>query len=386
MNELKDFLERLEREGNVRSLLPVRNEGRWMVSAGGDFMLNLASNDYLGIGTDQKLRDEFWETCPKELRVMGASSSRLLTGNYPIFARLETDLAARMKHEASLVFNSGYHANIGILPAISDSRTLILADKLVHASLIDGMRLSAARVIRFRHNDYDQLERLVGENKTSYHRIIIVVESVYSMDGDEADLCRLAALRRCTRGVWLYVDEAHAFGVRGPGGLGCAEASGCMEDIDFLVGTFGKAVASAGAFVACSKLIRDYLINRMRPFIFTTALPPVCLAWTMFIVERFENFAGRRKFLSQISARFRKGLKDCGYNCSPDGHIVPLIIGDGRRAVEVAKRLQAAGFYALPVRPPAVPEGTSRIRFSLTSGLSTDEIDRLLNVLPSYIR
>ena len=161
---------------------------------------------------------------------------------------------------------------MGILPAVSDTQTLILADKLVHASIIDGIRLSTARCIRFRHNDLVQLERLLEQHHATFRQLIIVTESIFSMDGDQADLTALVRLKKRYSNVLLYVDEAHAFGVRGLRGLGCAEETGCIRDIDFLVGTFGKAAASAGAYIACCRTIREYLVNRMRTFIFTTAL------------------------------------------------------------------------------------------------------------------
>ena len=213
----------------------------------------------------------------------------MLTGNFTVYEELETELAHLFGTEAALVFNSGYHANTGILPAVSDAQTLILADKLVHASLIDGIRLSAAKCIRYRHNDLAQLERLLKEHHSAFRQIIIVTESIFSMDGDQADLPALAELKRRYGNVLLYVDEAHAFGVRGRQGLGCAEESGCTGDIDFLVGTFGKAAASAGAYIVCRKVIREYLVNRMRTLIFTTGLPPVNIAWTLFVVRRLAD-------------------------------------------------------------------------------------------------
>ena len=192
--------------------------------------------------------------------------------------------------ESALLFNSGYHANTGILPAVSDTRTLILADKLVHASLIDGIRLSSAKCIRYRHNDLAQLRRLLEENHGMYEKMIIVTESIFSMDGDEADLQALVRLKHDYSNLLLYVDEAHAFGARGEKGLGCAEEQNCINDIDFLVGTFGKAAASAGAYIVCRQTIREYLINKMRTFIFTTALPPVNIQWTAWSTETLRRF------------------------------------------------------------------------------------------------
>lgn len=366
----------LEAGSNLRSLPPIIHEGR-DVRVGGKRMLNLSSNDYLGLGCDRELRAAFLATLTPETFLPTSSSSRLLTGNFTIYEELENELAHLFGTEAALVFSSGYHANSGILPAVSDGSTLILADKLVHASLIDGIRLSTARCIRYRHNDLAQLERLLAQHQAEYRQIIIVTESLFSMDGDQADLPALVALKRKYGNVALYVDEAHAFGVRGKQGLGCAEEAGCIGDIDFLVGTFGKAAASAGAYIVCSRTVREYLVNRMRTFIFTTALPPVCIAWTLFIVRRLADMQERRQHLADISRQLRQAMLAKGYDCPSSSHIVPLIVGPSADTILKAEALQRHGFYALPVRPPTVPEGTSRIRFSLTAEVQAEEIANL---------
>ena len=350
-NYMQQELQTLKEHSNLRRLPQLTHEGRTVV-ADGRHMLNLSSNDYLGLAADRLLKEEFLQTLTPDTFLPTSSSSRLLTGNFGIYEELETELATLFGTETALVLNSGYHANMGILPAVSDAQTLILADKLVHASIIDGIRLSTARCIRFRHNDLVQLERLLEQHHATYRQLIIVTESIFSMDGDQADLTALVRLKKRYSNVLLYVDEAHAFGVRGPRGLGCAEETGCIRDIDFLVGTFGKAAASAGAYIACCRTIREYLVNRMRTLIFTTALPPTSIAWTLFI------------------------------GCPSASHIVPLIIGPSADTVLCAELLQRHGFYALPVRPPTVPEGTSRIRFSLTADIREDEIGELIPLIP----
>lgn len=366
----------LKETSNLRCLPAVRHCGR-EVEAAGKVMLNLSSNDYLGLASHLPLRAEFLQSLTPEAFLPSASSSRLLTGNFDVYARIEALLARLFRKESALVFNSGYHMNAGILPAVSDARTLILADKLVHASLIDGIRLSAARCIRYRHNRYDQLEQLLAAHHAGYDKIILVTESIFSMDGDEADLRRLAALKRQYDNVLLYVDEAHAVGVRGRHGLGCAEEQGCIDDIDFLCGTFGKALASVGGYVACSQAIHDYLVNKMRTLIFTTALPPVNLLWTLFVLERLDSFASRREHLRHLSSLLKDALAAKGYDCPSTSHILPMTVGDSGEAVRMAECLQRKGFYALPVRPPTVPEGTSRIRFSLTADVTDEEIRQL---------
>ena len=378
--DLEQELDCLKSKNNLRRLPATHHRGR-EVEADGNIMLNLSSNDYLGLATDADLRAGFLQTLTPDSFLPSASSSRLLTGNFDIYTRLEERLAELFGRESALVFSSGYHMNAGILPAVSNVRTLILADKLVHASIIDGIRLSAAKCIRYRHNRYDQLEQLLVSNHAGYDRIIIVTESIFSMDGDEADLRRLVTLKQQYDNVLLYVDEAHAVGVRGMHGLGCAEEQDCVADIDFLCGTFGKALASVGGYIVCSKTIRDYLINKMRTFIFTTALPPVNLLWTFFILEHLDSFSFRRERLKRISSLLKDALVKKGYACPSTSHILPMTIGDSGDTVLKADFLQRKGFYALPVRPPTVPEGTSRIRFSLTADITEEEIKSLIELI-----
>ncbi|WP_274950268.1 8-amino-7-oxononanoate synthase [Bacteroides cutis] len=377
---MQQELQQLKEHSNLRRLPEMIHDGRNVI-VDGKRMLNLSSNDYLGLAADRVLREEFLNTLTSDTFMPTSSSSRLLTGNFSIYEELETELARLFGTETALIFNSGYHANTGILPAVSNAQTLILADKLVHASLIDGIRLSAAKCIRYRHNDLEQLARLLKEHHASYIRIIIVTESIFSMDGDQTDLNALVRLKQTYDNVLLYIDEAHAFGVRGKLGLGCAEETGCIGDIDFLVGTFGKAAASLGAYIVCRQVIREYLINRMRTLIFTTALPPLNIAWTLFMIRKMASMQKRREHLAHISQILRDALIAQGYECPSVSHIVPMIVGSSKDTILRAEYLQRHGFYALPVRPPTVPEGTSRIRFSLTAEIKEEEMEQLRNCL-----
>lgn len=382
IEQMQQELQTLQAKSNLRRLPVLQHEGREvLVGSVCRPMLNLSSNDYLGLAADVDLRREFLATLTPETFLPSASSSRLLTGNFTVYDALEEQLATLFGTQAALTFNSGYHANTGILPVVCDAQTLILSDKLVHASLIDGIRLSSARCIRYRHNDYRQLERLLEENGSAYRQMIIVTESIFSMDGDEADLRELVRLKHTYPNVLLYVDEAHAFGVRGTKGLGCAEEQGCIAEVDFLVGTFGKALASAGAYIVCSSVIREYLINRMRTFIFTTALPPATVQWTLFVLQRLPHLQQKREHLQRISRQLKEALELKGFLCPSGSHIVPLIAGESATAIALAEELQRKGFYVLPVRPPTVPEGTSRLRFSLTAEVTQEEIERLMNAI-----
>ena len=380
MDRYSSQLDTLAHNGNLRKLPDMEPQGLYLVRDGVS-MLNLSSNDYLGLADNVALKSEFLQTLDPQTCRFSSTSSRLLTGNYSAYTRLEKRLTQLYGAESALVFNSGYHANSGILPAVTDSRSLILADKLVHASIVDGIGLSKARCIRYRHNNYEQLERLVAENAEQYERIFIVTESIFSMDGDESDLPRLVALKRRYPQVYLYLDEAHAFGVRGKLGLGCAEEQGVIGDIDFLVGTFGKAAASMGAFVVCSETMKQYLVNTMRPLIFPTALPPVNLEWTLFIVNKICDMQERRVHLAQIGRRVRAVLNPLNGGIVSSSHIIPYVLGESERAVEVALSLQHEGFYLLPVRPPTVPPDTSRLRISLNAECSDTDIDRLITTL-----
>lgn len=382
IENMQQVLEQLQQSGNLRSLPSVVYDGRWVTNAEGVRMLNLASNDYLGLANELSLREEFLSEMTPAAFEPTSSSSRLLTGNKTAFVDLENQLAQMFQTEAALTFNSGYHVNTGLLPAVADANTVILADKLVHASLIDGIRLSAAKAVRYKHNDYAQLERLLRQYAPSASQVIIVTESVFSMDGDVADLPLLVQLKKQYDNVLLYVDEAHAFGVRGAQGLGYAEETGTMGDIDFLVGTFGKAAASAGAYWVGKRIIKDFLVNRMRTFIFTTALPPMCAQWTGFMLRHFPAFAERRQKLAELTSALSRGLEAKGYPALSQSHIVPLMVGDSKEAVRLAQCLQRKGFYVMPVRPPTVPEGTSRIRISLTADVTLSEVEAFLSNVP----
>ena len=385
MNLLNNYaakLDELKQQGNLRQFTTNIQDGR-NIQINHQSMLNLSSNDYLGLASNLHLREQFFDETPNEHRIMSSSSSRLLTGNFPEYEQLENSLSDAFHGRAALLFNSGYHMNIGILPALSDSKTLILADKLVHASLIDGIRLSTAKYLRYRHNDLNHLIQLLQKYHVdeSFDRIIIVTESIFSMDGDESDLSELVRIKQQFNKVMLYVDEAHAIGVRGEQGLGCAEQYDVIDEIDFLVGTFGKALASVGGYLMCHPIVREYLINAMRPLIFSTAQPPICMAWTHFIFQKVLKLSTQRQHLHAISQSLQHTIQHKGFECPSTSHIVPVIIGDSQKTVEKAKQLQHAGFYIMPVRPPTVPKNSSRLRICLNTQIDQTDLDQLVEML-----
>ena len=350
-------------------------------------LLNMSSNDYLGLNSRPELREEFYRKLQNdplnEDYALSSSSSRLLTGNHHPYLELEALLSRMYNGRASLVFNSGYHANIGILPALATKKDLILCDKLNHASIIDGIRLADAQFKRYPHLDYDRLAGLLEKNSGEYDNIFIITESVFSMDGDLADLRGIVELKRQYDNVILIVDEAHSVGIFGPGGRGLAVEQGIIEDVDIMVGTFGKAFCSAGAYAVMNDTLREYLINKMRSLIFTTALPPVVVSWSRFILEKSlePEFDERRRHVLKLGEKLRSGLIAKGFKTDGESQIVPLVLGENAKAAALAERLKAAGLLVFAIRPPTVPPGTARMRFSLTAGLAESDVDKLLELV-----
>ena len=375
-------LDDLKQQGNLRQLSAHTQQDRYIYIRDQQ-MLNLSSNDYLGLASNMLLREEFFDLTPVDQRHMSSSSSRLLTGNFPEYEQLETSLSHAFHGRAVLLFNSGYHMNIGILPAVCDKRTLVLADKLIHASIIDGIQLSSAKYIRYRHNDLEHLNQLISQyhSDENFDRIIVVTESIFSMDGDETDLTALVQIKKLYFKVMLYVDEAHAIGVRGRQGLGCAEQHQVISEIDFLVGTFGKALASIGGYLICHSIIREFLINKMRPLIFSTAQPPLCMAWTNFILQKVLSMQVQREYLKEMSENLRNQIIAKNYHCPSSSQIVPVIVGDSIQTVTLAKQIQYAGFYIMPVRPPTVPQGASRLRICLNTRIDQQDLDHFVSLL-----
>ncbi|MDR1415154.1 MAG: 8-amino-7-oxononanoate synthase [Odoribacteraceae bacterium] len=373
-----DKLGKIKEAGNYRHLREMQFNG-FLVHHDGREMLNLSSNDYLGLASNPALYEAFKRETDVEALAYSSSSSRLLSGNHAYYTLLERDLADMYTKEAALVFASGYHANIGILPALAGKRDLIIADKLVHASIIDGARLSDAEFARYHHLDYDHLRETLFKSREQYENVFIVSESIFSMDGDVADLQELCDIKR-EYDALLYIDEAHAAGTRGTNGLGCCEEQGCIRDIDFIVGTFGKAFASHGAYVACDDLFKEYLVNTQRSLIFTTALPPIIVAWTRFILRGMPARLPERERLAVIADRLRAALTGRGY-VTGGSHIVPCLCGSNEASVTLSRQFRDNGFFVLPIRYPTVPKNGARLRFSLNAAIPDEDYDCLFDFI-----
>jgi 8-amino-7-oxononanoate synthase len=367
-----DRLNELEKKGLLRNLKLLRQNGIY-VEYKGTNCLNLSSNDYLGISATKDLQKEFFANLDTDAFIMGALSSRLLTGNSVYVENLENWLS-QLYGKDCLVYNSGYHANTGILPAIADRSDLIVADKLVHASIIDGIKLCACDMKRYKHNDYNDLERILEQYADKYKSVYIVTESIFSMDGDTANLERLIEIKDKYHAK-LYVDEAHAFGVTGESGLGCAHHHQLVHRIEYIICTLGKAGASEGAFIICDALTKQWLINKSRSLIFTTATPPVNIMWTHFVIRKIVEMKKEREHLQQITKQLRNKL--AGQNILGDTHIIPVITGENDKCTRLAAKMQSKGIWVMPIRYPSVPAGQARIRISLTAAISNEHIDMI---------
>ncbi|GDY17216.1 8-amino-7-oxononanoate synthase [Verrucomicrobiota bacterium] len=348
--------------------------------ASADTRVNLADNDYLGLSRDPAVV----AAGVAALHEWGASSSAspLVTGYTEIHQKLEQTLAAWQGYAHGLVMNTGFSANSAVLGGLPKKGDLILADRLVHASMLDGIMASGARLRRFAHNDLDALELMLHEEPALDGVIFVVTESVYSMDGDSPDLKRLASLRKRFGFCWV-LDEAHATGWFGSTGSGLQEAQGAFAAADIVVGTLGKGLGSQGAYVLShAPEVRDALINFAGEFVYSTYLAPSCAAAALAAVERVKGMSAERAELHALSHAWRDGLVEAGFAVpSGDSPIIPLILGDSDVTLKYATALRAAGFMVSAIRPPTVPVRTGRIRLSLRRGLSPAVLSSFISAL-----
>jgi len=343
---------------------------------------DLSSNDYLNLSTHPLIVERFARAVTRE--GCGSTGSRLLRGDRATFAAVERRFAEFKGTERALYFSSGYLANIAVMTTLTESGDVVFSDEQNHASLIDGMRLSAASRVVFPHNDVGALERLMAETPAAGHRFV-VVESLFSMDGDIAPLADYAALCRAA-GASLVVDEAHAVGIYGTRGSGLIEAA-AIDDVLVSINTAGKALGVSGAFVAGAAWAVDYLVQRARPFVFSTAAPPAIADALDASLDVIGAEPDRRERLRDRVSRVRGQLAREGVRVAAQGsQIIPVTIGDNERAVAVADTLRADGFDVRAIRPPTVPAGTARLRISVNAGLTDATIDRFADSLAAALR
>jgi 8-amino-7-oxononanoate synthase len=342
--------------------------------------INLSSNDYLGLSTDPRLKQAVAEAIAKAGSV-GSTGSRLLSGNAHEWEELEAEFAKFAGTEAALYFGSGYMANVGLLSSLLKPGDAVFSDALNHASLIDGIRLSHATKVIYPHGDLQFLENALSEHAGKPRARVIVTESVFSMEGDVTSIDALLGLAS-EHGAALIVDEAHATGVCGPQGRGIVAEWGAERDVLAIVHTCGKALASAGAFVCGAKTLHDYLVNKARSFVFSTAMPPYLAGQIRAAMALARQAESERTHLREIAFALRDSLAAAGFNCGTSAtHIVPVILGSNETALHAASELQRAGFAAKAIRPPTVPAGTARIRISLTAKVTREDIRRLVDAL-----
>jgi 8-amino-7-oxononanoate synthase len=342
--------------------------------------VNFCSNDYVGLAADPRLKQAVLDSVSRVASV-GSTGSRLLSGNSSEWENAETAFAEFAGTEASLYFGSGYAANVGLLSSLLKPGDIVFSDSLNHASLIDGMRLSGATKVIYPHCDLRALEGALRAHAGVAGLKLIVTESVFSTEGDVAPIDALLRLAK-EFGAELVVDEAHATGVCGPQGRGIVAEHSCQGEILAIIHTCGKALAGAGAFMCGGNILKSYLINRARTFIFSTAMPPYMAGQIQAAVAlALESDAGRAH-LRDISDLLRQMLATRGFNCGASTtHIVPMMLGSNELALRVASDLQRSGFAVRAIRPPTVPVGTARIRLSLTSRITREEIRSLVTAI-----
>lgn len=385
MDHFRYWLEEQRKKGNFRSLQPVRRLGGGLLTiadkeGGQTALVDFSSNDYLALSEHPLLIERSREYLALGT---GAGAARLMSGSLDIHSRLEESVADLKKKQAALLFGSGYLANVGVIPALAGRDALIFCDRLNHASIYDGCRLSRARLLRFRHNDLNHLEDLLKKEKDGKEALIIV-ESLYSMDGDFCPLRELVELKE-RFGCLLLVDEAHATGVYGPNGGGLLEENGVSERVDIAMGTFSKALGSYGAYIAASRLLTEIIVNRARSFIFSTALPPAVIGASQAAVELIRQAPELRQELADRVLFFKACLAEAGLTAVGNSQIAPLVIGDSQKAVTLSVGLRQKGIYATAVRPPTVPEGSSRLRFSITRHHTKENLRQAVTALQELL-
>ncbi|MEN8254470.1 MAG: 8-amino-7-oxononanoate synthase [Verrucomicrobiota bacterium] len=354
------------------------------IKVDGKEVLNFSGNDYLDLAHHRHVIDRSREAL--EQYGIGSTASRLVTGTLPIHEELEARLAKEKGYGSALVFGSGYMANAGTIPVLAGREDIVLADKLVHASMIDACKLSGAKLVRFAHNDVQALEKRLEQYSDHAGRKLVITESVFSMDGDIAPLAEIAALAE-KHGAMLMVDEAHASGTFGPNGAGLVRELGLEGSVTVSMGTLSKAFAGYGGFVACSGKLRKLLIQSARAFIYTTAPPPAVIGATLGAMDVLEASPNLGNILQANADYFRSLLHAAGLDTlQSQSQIIPIVIGDNEKAVAVSQKLREEGIIAAAIRPPTVPTGSARLRLSTTLAHHVDDLERAAKLIVDAVK
>ncbi|TXH69029.1 MAG: 8-amino-7-oxononanoate synthase [Thiothrix sp.] len=352
-----------------------------IMQVNGRTILAFCSNDYLGLANHPKLIQAFQQAANQY--GVGSGAAHLVNGHSRLHQQLEEALAEFTKRERVLLFSTGYMANLGLSTALAERHDTIYQDRLNHASLLDAALLSSAKLVRYPHNHTEQLSKRLATQTNGQK--LIVTDGVFSMDGDTAPLQDLAALAH-THDAWLIVDDAHGFGVLGATGAGLVEAEHLGQDDAILMGTLGKALGTAGAFVAGSTELIEFLIQTARPYIYTTAQPPAIAAATLASLQIVQTETWRREHLHQLIAYFRHGATQLGLNLMPSHTpIQPILVGENTKALAISQQLEQQGILVTAIRPPTVPIHTARLRITLSAAHTQEQIDRLLEALQKII-
>ena len=371
---MKQELKKLKDKGQFRIIPNIEAKSDGKIVIDGREYINFASNDYLGISTKYDLEKEFLSQAKSAL---STASARLLTGSSTEYKNLENTIAKLFNKEAALIFNTGYQCNLGVISAIINKGDVVFSDKLNHASIIDGMQLAKGDFYRYKHFDYDNLEKLLKEKRGEYNRALIVSESIFSMDGDIADIDKLIELKK-KYNCLLMIDEAHAFSCMGETLAGISY----NKDVDIITATFGKAIGSFGAFCVSSKEIIDYLINKARSFIFSTSIPPLNIAWSNWILTEKRDFLiSQKNKLNNLVKDVHNLLNNKGIYTVSNSQIIPIIIGSNDDTIKISEKLKSEGYYIPAIRPPTVPEGSSRLRISLTADCKLEDFEKVLDII-----
>ncbi|MEM5948200.1 aminotransferase class I/II-fold pyridoxal phosphate-dependent enzyme [Spirochaetia bacterium 38H-sp] len=366
----------LKERNQYRQIQAILRKGKHIIT-GKNQVLNLASNDYLGLAGNSQHIEDFLKQYKNNI-FMGSTSSRLISGDSPELREAEERFAKWIKKETALILPSGYHANISIFAAFQETDTCVFMDKSCHASMYDGVKLGSLKLYRYPHNNMEMLLKLLKKHRAKHKNAIIATEALFSMDGDTADIKNISQLAKEYDCISI-VDEAHSIGITGPHGAGITRKTELEQDIDIIIATGGKALGAAGGLIACSNKIRTFLINRSRPLIYSTAISPIIAAWLSYTMEKVKKMQKEREKLKSLWEYTRKKLKQKGYNTGNSNmQIIPIITGSSKQALFLSEKLRNNGIYSPAIRPPTVRETKSCVRISITSLMEKTDIHQLL--------